>query len=764
MNFLGILSFVIAFVNIFLGVYVLIKNPKNKNNQYYALAVWAIAIWCVTTFFYNNPIWFGPRIWLIIVYIASFGMLISQALLVYVFPERSGKNFWIIFGVIIFTIIPSFYVLIIKDSVVLTAFNDSSAFRSYASMGPDYWIYIIPNVLGITLLSVYFFIKGRRFTGFNRIQIQYYTIGALMMMLPVVVIDYFIPLFFDYTGLYVYGPIFVVPFTVSVGYSIIQNRFVGMKDLVFKVLVLLEETVFFVLAFLGLFYYVSKVFESRGLFMVISFVLVAAPLLIMIFRWYTKIFAMILRKLVLKQERSAEEILSSYARSNSVELDTDKISINVRTVISELFNIKRVGIMLLDSSNKDVLYKYMYEFNINEFDDLLEIIHYGEELGKNPIIITDEIKREVVFGKQVRDRRLSRILYFLDKHKISAILPLNKQAQLNGVMVLGYKDQQIPLSVEEIEQLDILISQTSVAMGRSLLYKEVEDFNASLKQKVSEQTFELQKQVKELEEARRKEADMIDIMGHELRTPMSIVKLNSDMLTQFTDKIFERKEDFVKYVDRIKESVETEIKLINTLLSSAKLEGDKIELNPEKIDIAKQIETSMHANELDARRKGLKLQTDFEPNTPHTYSDLARTVEILNNLISNAVKYTNQGSITVRTETEGDFVRISVIDTGEGIAREDLEKLGTKFYRTGNYIKSENQNDNFDIVRPGGTGLGLYVTFNLVKKMGGEISVFSNIGKGSNFTFTLPMYTNQDEGKNKDLDSNDMFSRMGLKR
>jgi signal transduction histidine kinase len=294
------------------------------------------------------------------------------------------------------------------------------------------------------------------------------------------------------------------------------------------------------------------------------------------------------------------------------------------------------------------------------------------------------------------------------------------------------------------------------------LYSQVRELNSSLQQKVSEQTKELQQKVQQLEEARRKEADMIDIMGHELRTPMSIVKLNTDLLHNFTDNVIRKKEDFIKYVTRIRNAVETEIVLINTLLSTAKLEGDKIDLNPTKVDIVEQIKMAMHSQETRAKRKGIQLITKFHPTAQNVYADHARTVEIVSNLIDNAVKYTSKGYVKVTTEDEGDFIRVSVIDTGMGISQEDLDRLGTKFFRTSNYTQSE-FSDDIDIVRPGGSGLGLYVVFNLVEKMGGEIHVESQLGQGSNFTFALPKYRGQKPVSDEEY-TKDMFERLGLKK
>jgi signal transduction histidine kinase len=759
-NILGIATILIALINLFLGAFVLYKNPKNSNNRSYAFAVFSIAIWSLATFFYNNPIFLSPKDWLIIVYLASYVMLLSQALLVYYFPEKSKKSFFIILGVLILTILPSFYVLIIQDSVILSAQHFPIEYKSLAEMGPGYFIYTIPNTLGILLLSIAFLLKGKRFTGFSKVQIQYYTIGALCMIIPIVVLDYLVPLIWGSTAFYVYGPIFVIPFSISVAYSLIQNRFVDIKTILYRVIILVEETLFFVLAFFLIYKYTDSILKENGLTKAIGFILILAPIAILIFRIYTKYFRKLIDKVILTQTKTPEEILNRFSRSNSVELDTEKISINVRKTIKELLGVDRVGILLLDLTNTKILYRYLHNFNIEGTRDLLEVLHYWDELGEDPILVTDEIKREIVFGRLKKDSRLTRILHFLDKYEISGILPLNRETQLNGVLILGYKEMQMPLSVSEIEQLELLIAQTSVAMGRSLLYKEVQDLNSSLQQRVSDQTQELRQKVKQLEEARRKEADMIDIMGHELRTPMSVIKLNTDLLQKFTTNVPKKKEEYVKYVKRIKDAVDTEIRLINTLLSSAKLEGDKIELNPEKVDIIEQIKMSTHAQEGRAKRKGIDILTQFDNQNRYVFADHARTVEILNNLIDNAVKYTEKGSVTITTKGEDDFVRISITDTGLGMSKEDVSRLGDKFFRTSNYTQSE-YSDDIDIVRPGGTGLGLYVTFNLVRRMGGEIHVESELGKGSNFTFTLPKYVGQESKPRSD--TQDMFERLGLK-
>ena len=170
----------------------------------------------------------------------------------------------------------------------------------------------------------------------------------------------------------------------------------------------------------------------------------------------------------------------------------------------------------------------------------------------------------------------------------------------------------------------------------------------------------------------------------------------------------------------------------------------------------------IHGHVRDAKLKKLKLINKAKKRTPLIYADKARIIEILNNLIDNGIKYTERGSVTVKTEYDKEKVTVSIEDTGHGIPKDELSKLGKKFYRVDNYIEGKNWNP-IDIVRPGGTGLGLYVTFSLVKLMKGKIWVESKLGKGSKFIFTVPLYKGQDT-KKKRIVSLNMFERMGLKK
>jgi signal transduction histidine kinase len=618
-------------------------------------------------------------------------------------------------------------------------------------------IYILFVVLSVGFI-IYLIIKLRKeIKGLEYLQISYITTGMILAGIIAIFTNIILPITTGNSSSAFWGPVAVSIISAITTYTITRHRLFGLKYLVSRLFY------FLVLNFLAfvLFIMTLTLFSTWNLEITEPLTYIIGILISFIF---TLLYSFSKNFLDNKfhfqlgsSEENIEDIKEKFLKDISTELDINKLGILTLKTMDKIFDLKKSGVIIFNTDNASIIYKKLYEFEDHPIDnhDLLQVIYYWDEIGHSTILTKDELSNTSTLNKQEK-----RILRFMNKDNIEIILPLNRKVHLNGVVILGKKNNRNPFTVEDIKYLESLIINSSVAFSRSILYNQVQDLNSSLQQKVNEQTKELQQKIKELEEARRKEADMIDIMGHELRTPMSVVKLNTDLLHNFTHNVERRQKDYKKYVKRIKDAVETEIKLINTLLSSAKLEGDKIELNPEKVDLTEQIKMVLHAQEGRAKKKGIKLITKFNTEKSYIFADHARVVEVLSNLIDNAVKYTPKGSVTVTTEDDGIYTKISIIDTGLGMTEEDMKYLGKKFFRTGNYTQSE-LSDDIDIVRPGGTGLGLYVTFNLIRKMGGEIHVESEVGKGSNFTFTLPKYNGQESTPISD--SKDMFRRLGLR-
>lgn len=265
--------------------------------------------------------------------------------------------------------------------------------------------------------------------------------------------------------------------------------------------------------------------------------------------------------------------------------------------------------------------------------------------------------------------------------------------------------------------------------------------NAELFERLEIKKLELEQALATVEEARRKERDMLDVMGHELRTPISIVRNAMLMAQKRLKKDGTIPPDKLEhYVETSVESVRREIKLIETLLTTAKVEGKRIQLDMTKVDLKEVIEDSFegHKDQIHEKNTDIKVVVNKPDSDVFVYADKVRTQEIMDNFFSNALKYTGSGEIIITLSEYEGFGRIDVKDTGIGISENNLKNLGRKFFRAHGLYSS-----NFKGVKPSGTGLGLYVTFELAKTMGGKHEIASVVGEGSTFSFLLPLYQGQ---------------------
>lgn len=328
------------------------------------------------------------------------------------------------------------------------------------------------------------------------------------------------------------------------------------------------------------------------------------------------------------------------------------------------------------------------------------------------------------------------------KESSVVVHPIVSRGRVIGNITYLLKDKKYEDLEDNQKQLvDTYTLQIAIALENANLFEVTEKTQKNLKQALDE-----------LQEVRRQERDMIDIMGHELRTPITIVRnalLVMDGLFKATGTI--PAETLKKYLEMSVESVRREIALIETLLSATKVDAKRLQISQEKVDMVDVINDSLEAFSGIAEEKHLKIVYDKPEKEIYGYADRVRIQEVMDNLLSNAVKYTLNGDVGIEIEETGEFVKISVRDSGIGISKEDLPHIGKKFFRAKQYINDEGEEM---VVRPGGTGLGLYVVFELVKIMGGEITIESKVGEGSTFSFTVPKFTGQKEIKYQDTGSN----------
>ena len=267
-------------------------------------------------------------------------------------------------------------------------------------------------------------------------------------------------------------------------------------------------------------------------------------------------------------------------------------------------------------------------------------------------------------------------------------------------------------------------------------YRHERKVNKRLEEmKANEQRREYEAKILALEKAaadsaNKAKSDFLADMSHEIRTPINAVLGMNEMILRQSDD-----EQILEYSSNIKSAGNTLLSLINNILDFSKIEDGKMSLVPVEFDTAELIDTLVNSVSERARAKGLELNIDVDRSVPsRLYGDDVRIGQVITNLLTNAVKYTETGSVTLRVRnngTDGENVklRFDVIDTGIGIKEEDLGKLFESFKRI-----EETRNRHIE-----GTGLGISIVCKLLEMMDSKLDVESRYAIGSTFGFDLKL-------------------------
>ena len=368
-----------------------------------------------------------------------------------------------------------------------------------------------------------------------------------------------------------------------------------------------------------------------------------------------------------------------------------------------------------------------------------KLTDYRIEYGLDPSnLIFKAMKERKPYGsKTFRDLyvpplslKVADILQTLTKSDHLVVYPLSVKGRSLGATVFSLPRPYENLTLNDRELIESFMDEAGIAIENAQLYDQLEDRNK-----------ELQGKNKELEALDRMKDELVSVASHELRTPMTSIKSYLWMGLHREENLSPRMK---KYLERAFLSSERMINLVNDMLSASRLEGRRVELKLEAQEVLGHVKAVVDDLRVRAKEQGLKLTLKRTQELPLGLIDKERYVEILYNLIGNAIKYTSQGSITVNVEfneyksidnldTNNDcgYIWVSVVDTGQGIAPEDLSRLFKKFSKLeqGSFVKT---------AETGGTGLGLYITKGLVELHGGSVWVNSKVGQGSTFTFSVP--------------------------
>jgi PAS domain S-box-containing protein len=277
---------------------------------------------------------------------------------------------------------------------------------------------------------------------------------------------------------------------------------------------------------------------------------------------------------------------------------------------------------------------------------------------------------------------------------------------------------------ERTGELDVKINE--LTKTKSAILNMMEDMEEANREMVKTKE-ELERSLKELKEMDVKKDQFISIAAHELKTPLTSIHGFSQLLqNRKVSNNFTKRNKYLKIMDHETKRL---AKLVNDILDLSRIDLGTVKFSLDEVNINRLIEDVKKEMNVQMNEKGLESEYDIEKGIPRIVTDREKLTEILINLIGNAVKYTPKGKITVRAFREGSGVRFIIKDTGIGIAKEEQKRIFERFYQV----------DSSYSRKAGGTGLGLALCNEFVDLLGGRLWVEGEVGKGSEFNFTLPI-------------------------
>ncbi len=233
---------------------------------------------------------------------------------------------------------------------------------------------------------------------------------------------------------------------------------------------------------------------------------------------------------------------------------------------------------------------------------------------------------------------------------------------------------------------------------------------------------EAQKQARLAQEATRSREEVLAIVAHDLRTPLNFIKMATELVAEAPDS-----KENADLIERMHGAVDLMNLLIADLLEVAKIEAGKMRIDPQPISVRTLIDDAIAMLNPLARRRDIQLLTNAPAGLPDVMADYERILRVFSNLVVNALKFSRSGTeVCVSAEQVGDFVRFSVADSGSGIPPDELSRIFDRFWQ----LNSADAR---------GVGLGLAIVKSIVTGHGGTIGVESEVGRGSNFHFDLPI-------------------------
>jgi GAF domain-containing protein/DNA-binding response OmpR family regulator len=422
-----------------------------------------------------------------------------------------------------------------------------------------------------------------------------------------------------------------------------------------------------------------------------------------------------------KQRASELSTVNNISKAIASQLNPNDLIQLVGEQLRDLFNANIVYLALLDQKTQTIYFPY-------QFGDELKPMKLGEGLTSQIILTGDSL----LINRNIQEFRKQLGVSMLGIPAASYLgVPIPVGDEHIGVLSVQSTEQENRFNENDKRLLSTIAASVGVALRNAKLFEDVQLAKN-----------EAEAASKAAEKANEAKSAFLSTVSHELRTPLtSVLGFTKIIRKRLDEKIFPvvNQDDpkTGKVINQINENLNVVIAegerlthLINDVLDLAKIEAGKMEWNMEDVSMTEVAERAIAATSSLFETKPLKLKKHIDDNLPKISGDRDKLIQVIINLISNSVKFTDSGTVSCNIYQKDKELIVEIEDTGIGIAKEDFDAVFEQFKQVGGDTLTD---------KPKGTGLGLPICKEIIEHHGGRIWLESKVGEGSKFSFALPV-------------------------
>lgn len=690
---------VAAVAHVAIGFYAFQHNPKSYTNRFFLTFTLIATVWGINQYLsLHQP---TPeksldviRWAMVLAALYSFSLFLT----IHTFPSRTIRlsKLWLV-------LLSSLTLLVSILSRTPLIFSDIEGSGASAEPIPGPLIILFALTAGFFILGsiVLLILRFRKARGIYRAQLQYLLIGVMGSAFLLFFTNFVMVVLFKNTSLIILGPTYTLIFIGSTAYAMVTHR-------LFDVRVIIKRTVVYsvLLTFVSVTYaiivlFFSQIIGGEASFGLSSFVpnIIAALLIAFGFDPLKRWLQSTTDKYLFKGEYDPQDVANNLARALSNAVNLDESLDSMMAVLTSEMRIGHVATLVVRRVDKDNVVKRIKATGFSNLVKLeaLPTGHLIEYFAKHQeLIVVDELKDQS--ERMVAKSDLHLVLNQLEQFQTAIALPLLVKNNVIGVLLIGEKLSGDIFSRQDLDVLELVGNQTALSIEKAQFYEED-----------------------------KLKSEFISIASHELLTPTAAIEGYLSMALD--KKMTQTASQHTQYIQRAYDSSRRLADLVKDLLSISRIESGRIKLTSVPLDVVAILDQAVGELTATAKAKGLNLTFIKPTSIPKVLADSDRVMQVCVNLINNSIKYTPKGGVTISVHLEKNMVVVEVKDTGIGIDKNDQVHLFEKFHRI----------DNPATAGIMGTGLGLYISKNIISLLGGEMTLQSATGQGSTFSFSLPV-------------------------